>query len=65
LHNSAADLIADVSLLRHYEESQEWAKNMVIGNLKKIVAAATFFGVTTSNVKDEKEDFIKWFNEND
>lgn len=63
LDNAAADLIADAALLRHYDECQKWAKNMVIDDLRRIVAAAAFFGVTTKNVKDEQERLIKWFND--
>lgn len=65
LHNSASDLIENASLLRHYDECQKWAENMVIRNLLEIVAAAAFFGVTTKNkkVKDEMKRFVEWFNE--
>lgn len=62
LHNAAGDLIANVSLLRHYEECNKWAEDLVINNLREIVAAAAFFGITTDNVKDEKERLVKWFN---
>ena len=34
LHNAAGDLIANASLLRHYDECQKWAENMVIHNLQ-------------------------------
>lgn len=65
LHNAAGDLIANASLLCHYDECQKWAENMVIRNLREIVAAAAFFGVTTKNkkVKDEMKRFVEWFNE--
>lgn len=65
LHNAAGDLIANASLLRHYDECQKLAENMVIHNLREIVAAAAFFGVTTKNkkVKDEMKRFVEWFNE--
>lgn len=63
LQNAGGDLIANAALLRHYEESQAWAKSLVIDDLRKIVAAAAFFGVTTKNVKDEMEYFVNWFNE--
>lgn len=63
MDNAAAALIAHAALLRHYDECQKWAKDIVINDLRKIVAAAAFFGVTTNNVKDEKKRLIEWFNE--
>lgn len=63
MKNAAADIIADAALLRHYEECQGWAKEIIVNDLRRIVAAAAFFGVTTDNVKDEKECLVKWFND--
>lgn len=63
MDNAAGNLIANAALLRHYDERQKWAKDMVINDLRKIVAAAAFFGVTTNNVKYEKKYLIEWFNE--
>lgn len=62
IRNDASNLIAYSSLLRHHE-SQDWAKMLLIGKLREIVAAAAFFGVTTKDVKYEMKKFVEWFNE--
>lgn len=63
LHNHASEIIADAALWRHYEESEEWARKMLVYNLRHVVAAAAFLGVTTKNVKDEMESLVSFFNE--
>ncbi len=62
-HGRSADIIAHAALWRHYEESEDWARRMLVSDLRQLVAAAAFFGVTTKNVKEEMKDFVKWFNE--
>lgn len=63
LHNHASNIIADAALWRHYEEHEEWAREMLVSNLRYVVAAAAFLGVTTKNVNDEMEYLVSWFNE--
>lgn len=63
LHNHASEIIADAALWRHYEEHEKWARSTLITNLRYIVAAAAFLGVTTKNVKDEMEYLVSFFNE--
>ena len=62
LNNHASNIIADAALWRHYEEQEEWAREMLVSNLRYVVAAAAFLGVTTKNVKDEMGYLVSWFN---
>lgn len=63
LHSRASSIIANSALWCHYEEHEEWARKMLVSNLRYVVAAAAFLGVTTKNVKDEMEYLVSWFNE--
>ena len=60
-HNHASHIIADTALWRHYEECEEWGREMLIDDLRYLVAAAAFLGVTTENVKDEMKHIVKGF----
>lgn len=61
IHNHASDLISHAALWRHYEECEEWAREMLVSDLRFLVAAAAFLGVTTVNVKDEMKRIVKCF----
>lgn len=63
LHNHASNIIKDSALWRHYEKQEEWAREMLVSDLRYIVAAAAFLGVTTKNVKDEMGYLVSFFNE--
>jgi hypothetical protein len=63
LHNHASNIIGDSALWRHYEEQEEWSREMLVSNLRYIVAAAAFLGVTTKNVKKEIEYLVSFFND--
>lgn len=63
LHNHASEIIATAALWRHYEEHEKWARQNLVSNLRYVVAAAAFLGVTTKNVKEEMEYLVNFFNE--
>lgn len=62
-HSRAGDIMAHAALWRHYEESEKWARQMLVSDLRRLVAAAAFLGITTKNVKDEMKYLVEWFNE--
>lgn len=62
LHNHASEIIEHAGLWRHYEQSEAWARKMLIDDLRYLVAAAAFLGITTKNVKYEMKSFVTWFN---
>ena len=62
-HNHAAEIVAHAALWRFYEGYEDWARSLLVSDLRQLVAAAAFLGVTTKNVKDEMKDYVEWFNE--
>ena len=61
LHTNAASIIANAQILRHCESEQDFARQLLEMDLRAVVAAASFFGVTTEGVGSEINDLEKWF----
>lgn len=62
LHNRASQIIAD-SALWLCEEHGEYQKTQLATNLRYVVAAAAFLGVTTKNVSSEIKYLVSFFRE--